>query len=153
MTKITPSLVTLDPSLDKKHYYPLRSDITGNIDSKGTKRALSLNNILTPSKTIQEKQNEPRLYVRQKKVEKERRYQMKESARQKEEKKERRDQMKELDYYKLVTNHRVANNKIYDIKEEQENIKKGIPIFEKYFLDENIGPDTFVACMETNREI
>ena len=45
------------------------------------------------------------------------------STRQKEEEKGRRDQMKELDYHKLVANQRVANNKIYDIKEEQENIK------------------------------
>ena len=89
--------------MDKKHDYPLRSGITG---SKDTKRVLSPDNILTPPKTIEEEWYEPRLYVRQK-----------------EEEKERRDQMKELDYYKLVANQRVAYNKIYDIKEEQENIK------------------------------
>ena len=60
--------------------------------------------------------------------------------------------MKELDYHKLIANQTVANNKIYDIKEEQENIKKKISMFEKYLLDGNIGPDTFVACMEKNRE-
>ena len=75
MTKINPSSLTSDPSLDKKHDYPLKSDITG---SKDTKRVLSLDNILTPPKTIQEEWHEPRL-----------------SARQKEEEKERRDQMKE----------------------------------------------------------
>ena len=108
MSKINPSSVTSDPSLDKNYDYPLKSDITG---SKDTKRVLSLDNILTPPKTIQEEWHEPRL-----------------SARQKEEEKERRDQMKKLDYHKLVANQRVANNKIYDIKEEQENIKKEIPI-------------------------
>ena len=49
MTKITPSSVTSDPSLDKKHDYPLRSGITGFND---TKRVLSPDNILTPPKTI-----------------------------------------------------------------------------------------------------
>ena len=66
MTKINPSSVTSDPSLDKKHDYPLRSGITGNIDSKDTKRVLSPDNILTPPKTIQEEWHEPRLSARQK---------------------------------------------------------------------------------------
>ena len=78
MTKITPSSVTLYPSLDKKYDYPLRSGIIG---SKDTNRVLSPDNILTPPKTIQEEWHEPRL-----------------AARQKEEEKERRDQMKKLDY-------------------------------------------------------
>ena len=60
--------------------------------------------------------------------------------------------MKELDRRELVANQRVANNKIYDIKEEQKSLKKEIPMYEKYFLDGNIGPDTFVAFMEKNRE-
>ena len=110
MTKITPSSVTSDPSLDKKHDYSLRSGITA---SKDTKRVLSPDNIRSPPKSIQEEWHEPRLYVRQK-----------------EEEKERRDQMKELDYHKLIASQTVANNKIYDIKEEQENIKKEVPMFE-----------------------
>ena len=110
MTKITPSSVTSDPSMDKKHDYPVRSGITA---SKDTKRVLSPDNILSPPKSIQEEWHEPRL-----------------SAHQKEEEKERRDQIKGLDYHKLIANQTVANNKIYDIKEEQENIKKEVPMFE-----------------------
>ena len=60
--------------------------------------------------------------------------------------------MKELDRRELVANQRVANNKIYDIKEEQKSLKKEIPMYEKYFLDGNIGPDAFESCMEKNRE-
>ena len=74
------------------------------------------------------------------------------STRQKEEEKGRKDRMKELDYHKLVANQRLANNKIYDIKEEQEIIKKEAPMIERDFLNGNIGSDTFVACMEKNRE-
>ena len=68
MTKITPSSVTSDPSLDKKHDYPLRSGIIG---SKETKRLLSPDNILTPPKSIQEEWHEPQLSAHQKEEEKE----------------------------------------------------------------------------------
>ena len=117
------------PSSETSHDYLLRSG------SKDTKRVLSPNNILKPPKTMKEEGHEPKM-----------------STRQKEEEKGRRDQMKELGYHKLVANQRVVNNKIYDIKEEQENIKKEALMIERDFLNGNIGPDTFVACMEKNRE-
>ena len=119
----------ITPSSETSHDYLLRSG------SKDTKRVLSPDNILKPPKTMKEEGHEPKM-----------------STRQKEEEKGRRDQMKELDYHKLVANQRVANNKIYDTKKEQENLKKDIPMYENDFLDGNIEPDTFEACMEKNRE-
>ena len=88
MTKITPSSVTsdqsldkkydyplisgiIDPSVDKKHDYPLRSGIK---DSKNMKKVLSLDNLLTPPKKIQEEWPEPRLYTRQKEKENEKEF-------------------------------------------------------------------------------
>ena len=58
--------------------------------------------------------------------------------------------MKELDYLKLIAHQEVARNKIYDIKEEQENLEKEVPIYENDLKESNTTPETYVSCMQMN---
>ena len=55
--------------------------------------------------------------------------------------------MNELDYHKLMTHQKVARNKIYNIKEEQENLEKEVPIYVNDLKESNITLETYVSCM------
>ena len=146
MTNINPSSENSNPSSDRKHNYPLRSGITEIL--------LSPNNIKSSPKTMkcEKSDKDPMKHITDEHLDALNSYQKEVGRKVKEDDSERRDQMKDLDYHKLVVNQRVANNKIYDTKKEQENLKKDIPMYENDFLDGNIGPDAFESCMEKNRE-
>ena len=58
--------------------------------------------------------------------------------------------MKELDYLKLIAHQEVARNKIYDIKEEQENLEKEVPIYENDLKESNTTPEAYVSYMQMN---
>jgi len=56
--------------------------------------------------------------------------------------------MEVFDYHKLVAHQRKANIKNYDIKEEQENLEKEVPMYGKALFLGNITPETYVSTME-----
>ena len=119
MTRMNPSLEQSNLSSDDKYDYLLRSE---TIDSKDMKRVLSPRHILTPPKTMKDEEMDIMRKITNDHLDAMNAHQKEVKSKVKEDESKRRDQMGEFDYHKLVTHQREANIKIYDIKEEQENL-------------------------------
>ena len=57
--------------------------------------------------------------------------------------------MEELDYYKLIAHQEVARI-LFNIKEEQENLRKEKSTYANDLKESNITPETYASCMQMN---